>query len=844
MSVRSVAAIGIGAIYAVSRVLDRLYQFFLGHLPVRAILLWLLLAFISPLSVRADNVNYSYDQLGRVVQAANSTSGQATQYSYDAAGNITAIKNVAVATVSIAGFSPTQGSAGTSVTISGTGFDATTPANNIIKFNTTAATVVSATANQIIATVPSGATTGAVSVTNAAGTATGGTFTIAASLAPHITSFTPATAGAGDTVAITGTNFQPLGQDNVLINQSSAHVATASATSMGILVPPDASSGKISVTTAYGTTLSSAVLYIAPGHAASSIGTTGALTVGTAGTVSLPTASKIAVESFSGTVNQYLTLGITNDTVAAATITVYNPNGSQLTSQAVTTSTTGLQLPRLPATGTYSIVIDPGTNTGSMTLTLISPVTGTITVGGAALPLALTPAGQRGVITFTGAAGQYLTLGLSGNTIAAANITILTSTGFQVVGAAVTTSTPSIQIPKLAAAGTYTVLVDPGSNSGNITLTLVGAQSGTLTVGGAAQTLTLSPPGQRALLSFSGTAGQYLTLILSQVTIPSGTVSVLNSSGTVLSSIAISTSGGALQLPKLPQAGTYSVLVDPGLTSGNITLALKGPLTATATPNPPQALVLTMSDSSVRSLVSFAATPGKYLTLTVQENTTCYGTGNVTCPPTGSNFISGLSLTVFAPDGSVVQTPAFPTNCNVGNISPQQCFGDAVINLGLIPSSATGNYTVLVQQTAANFGHGGGSLQFWLTYPSDFATGSLFVNQGDTTFNAAYPGQGMLITFNLPTPQSVSLPVQETNQSIPVAQISLINPQGTPIRSAILTATCGCDAFGNYSGSTSLPNNSLASGTWTILVQQQTQTSGNNAYGSLTGQLHFNLTSP
>ena len=56
-------------------------------------------------------------------------------------------------------FSPVTGSAGTTVTISGKNFSPT-GANNVVSFNGTAATVTSATADQIIVTVPKDATTG------------------------------------------------------------------------------------------------------------------------------------------------------------------------------------------------------------------------------------------------------------------------------------------------------------------------------------------------------------------------------------------------------------------------------------------------------------------------------------------------------------------------------------------------------------------------------------------------------------------------------------------------------------------------------------------------------------
>lgn len=63
----------------------------------------------------------------------------------------------------ITSFAPPKGAVGTDVTINGTGFSATA-ANNTVKFNGTVATVKSATATQIVATVPTGATTGKVTV--------------------------------------------------------------------------------------------------------------------------------------------------------------------------------------------------------------------------------------------------------------------------------------------------------------------------------------------------------------------------------------------------------------------------------------------------------------------------------------------------------------------------------------------------------------------------------------------------------------------------------------------------------------------------------------------------------
>lgn len=68
-------------------------------------------------------------------------------------------------------FSPMAGSAGTQVTIQGILF-AETASGNTVRFNDTAATVLSASATTLAVVVPAGARTGRISVTTSGGTGT------------------------------------------------------------------------------------------------------------------------------------------------------------------------------------------------------------------------------------------------------------------------------------------------------------------------------------------------------------------------------------------------------------------------------------------------------------------------------------------------------------------------------------------------------------------------------------------------------------------------------------------------------------------------------------------------
>src|SRR5204862_289402 len=110
-----------------------------------------------------------------------------------------------MATPTLTSLSPTSGAIGASVTLTGTNFGAT-QGTSTVKFNGTTATPTSWSATSIVAPVPTGATTGNVTVTVGGLTSNGVTFTlnVAGSLTPQrwdydgdgkgdIVTFTPAT---------------------------------------------------------------------------------------------------------------------------------------------------------------------------------------------------------------------------------------------------------------------------------------------------------------------------------------------------------------------------------------------------------------------------------------------------------------------------------------------------------------------------------------------------------------------------------------------------------------------------------------------------------------------------
>jgi hypothetical protein len=156
----------------------------------------------------------------------------------------------------IGSFSPASGPVGTSVTIHGNNF--TGPDVTSVTFDGTSATFTIDNAQRITATVPAGATTGPIAVTNPDGTATSSTnFTVTGAGAPTITSFDPTSGPVGTSVRISGINFTgatAVSFDNV---NAPGFAVNGAGTRITVAVPTGATTGPIRVTTPSGTAVSS-----------------------------------------------------------------------------------------------------------------------------------------------------------------------------------------------------------------------------------------------------------------------------------------------------------------------------------------------------------------------------------------------------------------------------------------------------------------------------------------------------------------------------------------------------------------------------------------------------------
>ena len=465
------------------------------------------------------------------------------------------IANSALATApAVTSFAPTSGAVGAIATITGTNFTGATA----VKFNTTAAitfTVVSSTS--ITATVPTGATTGKISVTTSGGTGTSSaSFTVVA--APTITSFTPTSGAVGATVTITGTNFT--GATAVKFNTTAAVTFTVvSSTSITATVPTGATTGKISVTAAGVTVVSSATFTV----------------------VAAPTITSFTPSS--GLVGTSVTITGTN--LASATAVKFN--GTTATATSDTATTIIVPVPTGATTGTISVTTAGGTATSTSTFTVssLSPPTGLTATGGSA-QVSLSWTAGSGDVDYAVYRGTS-----SGGESTTAVATGLTSPSYTNTG--LTNGTTYYFTVKSYVGSTYTVasneassipLGSPGSlaetpSNNSVALTWTSNSSGAsgyniyrgLTSGGEGSTAlgTSTSTSYTDSTAVNGTAYFYIVKATKSSSVGSASGEVSSEPLATVSSLAASPRAESVQLSWTLGSGDTSVNIYRGTSSGH-----------------------------------------------------------------------------------------------------------------------------------------------------------------------------------------------------------------------------------------------------------------------------------
>jgi hypothetical protein len=145
----------------------------------------------------------------------------------------------------IAALKPMTGGVGTSVKITGEGFN-TDPLQNHVAFNGKAAKVLSAEGSSLVVEAPEGVSTGPVSVTINGQQTVGSNFTVIPP--PVVTAAAPLSGPVGTEVTIRGENFSNFTDEvNITFNNIPATVISATTKMIVVKVPANAGTGEVKI---------------------------------------------------------------------------------------------------------------------------------------------------------------------------------------------------------------------------------------------------------------------------------------------------------------------------------------------------------------------------------------------------------------------------------------------------------------------------------------------------------------------------------------------------------------------------------------------------------------------
>ena len=518
--------------------------------------------------------------------------------------------------------------------------------------------------------------------------------------------------------------------------------------------------------------------------------------------VSMPTPGQRAILVFSGTAGERISAALTGVTVSLASVSILNPDGTTLVSgQIVGTGGGFIDTRTLAQTGTYTILVTPQLSyTGSMTVTLydVPPdVNGAITADGSQNNVSLGTPGQNAQLTFTGTAGQRVSMQVGSGSFQLAYVSIVNPDGTNLVSPTISgTAGTFIDTRTLPATGTYTVVLNPsGAYTGSAPLSLYTVPADPappVSPGGPAVGFTITTPGQNARAVFNGIAGQRVSLALGPDTIKQAYVSVLRPDGTALGSSTLMVSGGGfVDTRTLPVTGTYTVLVDPyqGATgSASLTLYNVPPDSSAAITPGGAAVTLADGTPGQNASAQFTGAAGQRISLNLTSMT-----------------FSQVKVSILNPDGSAL-------------VSPQlMVAGGGFVDTRTLPTAGT--YTILVDPQAAATGQARLTLY---DVPAD-PSAPVAIGAAGTAVATPVPGQNATVTFGAAAGQGFT--VKLTASSYSLAKVSVLNPDGSTLVSARYFGTAGV----------TFSSTGASAGTYTIVVDPQ------QAY---TGAVTVAVTSP
>src|SRR5262249_50336515 len=274
----------------------------------------------------------------------------------------------------------------------------------------------------------------------------------------------------------------------------------------------------------------------------------------------------------------------------------------------------------------------------------------------------------------------------------------------------------------LPVTGTYAITIDTTyMATGTLTATLSAELAPPITIDGPPVVLNFDRAGMNARLPFSGTAGQRVSVGLSNVSIGGpccvdvGAVAIYKPDGTtLLSPIGFNWSNVGTPTVVLPVSGTYSIVVDPTYIFTGSTAA-----TLSSTPAPPTtidvpSLVLNFDRAGINSRLPFSGTAGQRF---------CVGLSNVSIVESFPTRRS--SDLIYKPDGTTLLSPIGFNWSNVGTPTV------------VLPVSGT--YSIVVDPTYAFTGSTTATLSSELATPITINGSTVLLTFDRAGMNARLP---------------------------------------------------------------------------------------------------------
>jgi YD repeat-containing protein len=705
----------------------------------------ILILLLTTVSFSQGTTQYVYDDNGRL-QAVISSGGETAVYHYDEAGNLILISRQDHPVVSLNSFSPDSGTAGTEITVLGTGFKNILTENSVT-INGTTAQVTSVSLGSLTFVIPSNAVTGKITISNA-----NGNFTSKANLIigenVEITSFSPSVASIGSSVTISGIGFDGLFPQNnhVSFNAQNASATSSSTASLNVEVTPNATSGKVSLVNQYGNSTSSQDIFIPPSpYIATDVQVADRLVANTTKNVSLSGVNNIALLLIDANVGQNLTFQFRNLTTASNVI-LRSPTGNVIFQRNINLPTV-IDSDPVSANGTYTLSVNLPVG-GSLTVKADVNLLNSITPNGLPVSLSFPDVGTVQRLVFDANAGQVMSISVN-NSNANGVIEVISETTGNVLETnmfgANSTNTPSIMLPN---AGRYSLRVYPQFltvQPGVASFALVFETFETISISpnSAAQTLSINTPGKNFNAVFNANQGKNLSILLNSSTLQNVKVSLFSPENVLITEKFSFINNKMYFDSRLStETGTYRLEVNPiGNITGNLDLAVYefDDLVYNLPTDGTQINVSTTYPGQ-NATINFAGVAGDNTGLTLSSITNTF-----------------TKVSILAPNGTTVYAPAF--------VNGTQQF----IPLNNLP--LTGNYKVVFDPQEETIS----SAAVKLGQPAEI-TGQISIN-GNPLAVSLLAGQNARITFNGNAGQRVFIKLN--NSSINSAGITLKKPDGT-----------------------------------------------------------------